>query len=161
MPVEEKEELWMLPVMFIIRRKDPINAFEVFQHEAVDPLIRILGDNDNIAFMFDHCDMVKHVHTDFDCTKTPITKEDAQLILKLMLPLEVLQKMDTLKQKVEGFRRKMLTPTPVDQCPRCEGKGKIKEGAPPIVEIRKCPDCDGTGKRNNTHGGSHGEETKS
>jgi len=145
---DEKEEMWMLPVTFVIRRKDAINAFECFQQEALDPLIRILGDNDNIAFMFDHCDMVKHVHSEHDCKQTPITREDQELILKLTLPLEVLNKMEERKRKIEGLRKVLQ---PVDVCSRCGGKGKIREGEPPIIEIRKCPDCDGKGYKPNTH----------
>lgn len=138
----EKEEMWMLPITFVIRRKDAINAFEVFQQEVVEPLIRILGDNDNIIFLFDHSDMVKHVHTEESCQQTPISREDQQLILKLTLPIELLNKMEERKKKVEGMRTKLGQAI---ACTRCQGKGKIREGTPPIVEIRKCPDCDGKG----------------
>jgi len=157
---EDKEELWMIPVMVIIKKKDAINAFEAFQDGFIEPMVEVLEGNDDLLFMFNHGDMVKHVHDDSGCIKTPISKEDTTLIEKLTLPLEVLQKIDAVRNRFNEVKGKIVAQKILhkDDCVRCEGKGKVKEGMPPIVEIRKCPDCDGTGKKKLTHGEADGSQ---
>lgn len=136
---DDHEEFWTIPVFFHIARKDAINAFELFSEKVIKNLPMALGHCDEIIFMLKPDDMVKHVHKEH-CTTTPISKEDVNLINKLTLPPELLKKIDEARKEAENNK----------PCKRCLGKGKIKTGDPPVIEVIVCPDCKGK-KTHQTH----------
>lgn len=142
--MSDKEEMWVIPVVFFISKKDPLNAFELFHNDIMPHLQKAQLENPDMSFIFSPGDMEHHVHVKGEsCISKPISKEDVDLILKLSLPPRILTKLEELERQ-----RKEQEP-----CHRCEGKGKIREGKHPVIEVRKCPDCEGSGKNKHTHGG--------